>query len=538
MWANKALVRVEPNGTFSMEPGSLVRNGLNSANEGGGVYVADPSSLFTMKGTARVTGTDVFLETGALITLLDSLGTVPARITPRQYPADLNNSNTPVVQVLTGSWVSAAHDKFEVTDSTPPPDWESPVVWRVDSGGHLVHMVARLTRGGGTEYFSNLTLAFAACPYNPPPNDPNANLLTLISNIDMSGTAYYSVQMGNRVRLTVDPGKRYTIKRKSSSSPNPVILVDAGAVLELGAPAGSRLIIDGGANWNGGNPANFAALSATAVLNTGYFSRAALISVAPHPATPGTLILRDGVVLQNNDNRGDDGGAVRADGAFEMYGGLITHNRALVNSGSGGNGGGVYFGDDKNFSPVYHKRIIAGGSIRENVSERSGGGIMLALDGPARLAMTGGEITGNRAGGKHPGLVHAQFLGFGGGVFVPSCYDDILFSMTGGTISGNKSDSGVGNGVAVDKLLTQNPYFGMGGLALIGDDICLNTITGCSVTLISNVSYTGRITMNQAPPASGLQVLSGGPVSGNYMKFSASYLGTPYAIHADGAAYP
>ena len=135
-------------GSFTMEGGSITGciATATTAADGGGVYV-EAGALFKMSGGAVITPSatantttksfnDVYLNgsasNNAKITVdgtLNPLGGIAARITPKNY------SETPPVQVLTGSTVGSNYTKFTVT-----PDVKEEGIaqtWTIDSAGKL-----------------------------------------------------------------------------------------------------------------------------------------------------------------------------------------------------------------------------------------------------------------------------------------------------------------------------------------------------------------------------------------------------------------
>lgn len=135
-------------GSFTMEGGSITGciATATTAADGGGVYV-EAGALFKMSGDAVITPSatantttksfnDVYLNgsasNNAKITVdgtLNPLGGIAARITPKNY------SETPPVQVLTGSTVGSNYTKFAVT-----PDVKEEGIaqtWTIDSAGKL-----------------------------------------------------------------------------------------------------------------------------------------------------------------------------------------------------------------------------------------------------------------------------------------------------------------------------------------------------------------------------------------------------------------
>ncbi|WP_138262016.1 InlB B-repeat-containing protein [[Clostridium] hylemonae] len=161
----------------------------------------------------------------------------------------------------------------------------------------------------------------------------------------------------------------------------------------------------------------------------------------------GTFELRSGTTLKNNESSGNGGGVcvTGKDAIFNMTGGTILGNQALL-------GGGVHVeGNGATFS-------MTGGSILGNRSVNYGGGVCV-LNG-ASFNMSGTAQIGG-AGTNEGNTANAR----GGGV----CVEGIgtTFDMTDGSIIGNEvslpHDAG-GGGVCV---LT-GAFFKMSGTARIG----------------------------------------------------------------------
>jgi hypothetical protein len=531
------LVKVEGGAFFTMEDGSLVTRGRSSV-PGDGVYIEAPGT-FTMEGSARVADTgvysetgctfimkdnahaaDVYLETGAKITLDGILSENPvARITPAAYTAGeevLDGISLPLD-------ISDNNEKFDVTPEEPVPGWSSPRHWRVDNDGKLYITAARRFAGGLNVYYPSLQDAFDAA-YGAE-NENDFETVTLIANIDLAGNDKVTVAAGHYICLTVPAGNTYTIKRAQNATES-MFIVSIGGGLKLEAPPGTQLILDGGAVWDSGTPAEDA-------VNIGVTSEQALVSVSGMYGFITKFILRSGVVLQNNDRTTGNGGAVESTGLFEMYGGFITSNRTA------GNGGGIYFNKDNGDA------LLAGGSITGNDAGLSGGGIMLYLySGKSKLTMTGGLISGNKAGGKDSVSVSSSMGGYGGGIFIPGYGSSDLtrneFHLEGGTIRDNISASGKGNGIAIDFNNTSfyyPPEFTIKENASItGNDILLHVNSSSySPPLASKITVDGQF--NPSTPVLvtldnyatlPMPVLTG---SFDLSKFTAE---SPYSIDASG----
>ncbi|ERJ93973.1 right-handed parallel beta-helix repeat-containing protein [Treponema lecithinolyticum] len=129
-------------GIMKMAGGTI--SGNTASGHGKGVYVSTSQRVIEMSGSAKIdTDNDVYLDgmssSNAKITVdgtLNPLGGIAARITPKNY------SETPPVQVLTGSEVGSEHGKFTVT----PKGNE---YWTVDSNGYLTN--------NKTVIFNNIT---------------------------------------------------------------------------------------------------------------------------------------------------------------------------------------------------------------------------------------------------------------------------------------------------------------------------------------------------------------------------------------------
>jgi hypothetical protein len=525
--ANDSLVRIEPGGVFTLDNAEL-RSG-RSSGPGGGVYVAAanpappvPAALFIMKGgAARVADTDVYLETDALITLEGTqTGNPIALITPQVY--------SKTVQVLDGApaVIYNSHKKFDVTPDQPV--FPGPGYWRVNDTGKLVTVVARRQEGNTTYWYQSLKEAFDAATGGSP---SNLKEVTLVANIEMDADDEVRVSIGNHIRLTVPADAPYSITRIASTTKN-IFYISNNNYLEIGAPAGTEFVIDGGAQWSS-SPVEDGAV------NSGVTSTEALVYVEGtlNESYRGTFSMTSGAVLQNNHRTSGRGGGIEAQGILLIKGGSIRRNRAE-------SGGGLYCGGT---NPAM--KTISGGLIEDNDAARGGGGIMMDVEfGGTKLTMTGGEIRNNRARNKYGSIfVSSALSGFGGGVFIPSSANANVFHMSGGLIKGNKSDSGEGNGIAMDRMTYPEPLFFIGGSARIeSDDVHLHYHVmwqDCIITIESPLTAANGeekipLTMSAYPsPGSTIRVLgesASGLVSTNYQKFTAP---SPYGINSAGRLF-
>lgn len=165
--------------------------GNTADSKGGGVYVKDVCTTFTMSGGAKVdTATadnDVYLESGAKITVNGALSNAQAAcITPQTYAA--------VTQVLNGTAVGAEHTKFAVTQTNGN-------VWRVGSDGKLKLNTVTVS-GETSEKWKNLKKAV---------NDVEAG-----GTIIIDGEVKATNATGNNGEITID--KNLTIKKADSAT--------------------------------------------------------------------------------------------------------------------------------------------------------------------------------------------------------------------------------------------------------------------------------------------------------------------------------
>jgi hypothetical protein len=544
---NQPLFTVQAGATFDLD-GAVTISGAGMP--GTAVYVEN-TAYFGMSGAACVTtDNDVYLKNGAMITVTGTLSSpIIARITP-EHPVPVGYVDTN--QVLDGSIADLVTncESFDVTpeDMSSVPDWDSPRIWRVDTDGELYSVVAKrivtsLGEGpplGTARYYATLPAAITASNYG---SYTSPEAVYLVSNIPLALTDIISVS-GHYVSLTVESGRNYWIKREGSGSASDPIF-NVLAVLELGAPAGSSLIIDGGAVWFDSlllTPVAGPAVPVT-VGNSGVTSNAALVKVAN---TPGMFRLKSGAILRNNDRTatgpGTDGGAVDCAGGFEMTGGNIVNNRAA----SGG--GAIYF-----YGNASEERIIKGGSITGNKAGLSGGAILFDYYQTV-LAMSGGLINGNRASGLIGGI-STTCLGNGGAVFIPSYTSSYTpnneFRMSGtAEIRDNYSDSLIGNGIVIDTMWWLRPNFSMRDQAYVnpafGDDIYLSRNSGYERALITIAgNLTRHTTTNRAlvtfdnplyeaahPYPPGSQILNG--LAAYYNRFNA----VGHSINVSGILIP
>jgi hypothetical protein len=467
-----------------------------------------------MRGSAYIApDTIVYLMTGAKITAGEVLSAKPVLcLTPENY--------TTGIQVLDGpaGFIDSNNEKFDVSPQ-PVAEWSGPRIWRLDDEGKLVTAAASRHYNNVTLYYQSLQDAFSAAIYG---TESAPEIITLLANIELGASEQIAVNLGH-IRLTVNPGMSYTVKRIAPTS-NSIFFIDQGRGLELTAPPASSLIIDGGAVWAAGNPSN---------ANSGISSSAPLVWINGSNTSRGRFTLNGNAALQNNHNTStsDPGGAVYNNGDFYMNGGLITGNRTRKD------GGAVFTGNRRS-------AYISGGVIRNNYAELRGGAFMVAGDGEegARLIMSGGELRDNRAGGYN-GLTSLGFAGYGGAVFVspnPGLTENI-FEMRGGVIRDNIMGTSTPNGVAMRYTWYPPSRLLMSGQAHIADGVYLQNHPGGDCVITVNGPLNGPvpaavISLDSYPaPGDGVPVLDHSLGVSLYAdRFSAA---GPYYIQGDGKLY-
>lgn len=214
--------------------------------------------------------------------------------------------------------------------------------------------------------------------------------------------------------------------------------------------------------------------------------------------------------------KGNGGGIMAGKGSKLTIaeGVLITGNRAAVNDGSGGFGGGVYICDVSTFE-------MKGGSITGNYAVDGAGiytngtmgAIFLNNTYFYGIVMSDGTISGNEASGK------------GGGIYIGG---KDSFAIVGGSIAGNKATV-AGSGVYVAEMpsgSTGEYSLFMGGSAKIesSNDVYLCDNTGNSyqpnkvIYLLSSLTEAAPVaTITPATYSSTIYVLAK-PSSGSVLK--------------------
>lgn len=242
-------------------------------------------------------------------------------------------------------------------------------------------------------------------------------------------------------------------------------------------------------------------------------------------ATGATFTMNDGTVSENRSTSGYGGGGVYVTGSdskFIMNGGSVSGN---TSTGTSGSAGGVYVGGGGNFT-------MNDGSVSENTNTTgvSAGGVYVGSNNTSKFIMNGGSLSGNigkQGGGvcvyggtfnMFDGTISDHLIynsdgtksGAGGGVYLRNSG---VFTMSGGTISGNTAHSG--GGVYLDSISS----FTMSGTALISGN------TTSPITSGGSGGGTGGGVFSQ-----GSFTMEGGTINGNTANSTVSGGGGVYVI--------
>ena len=238
--------------------------------------------------------------------------------------------------------------------------------------------------------------------------------------------------------------------------------------------------------------------------------------------------------------KGSGGGVYIEGGIFTMTGGEIKENKAKYGGGvaldmggtlklsdSGEISGNTAAGGGGGIAVLHGTFTMSNGKVIGNTAAQKGGGILGFSFGKAEgeIKVSGGEISGNTAGisGTNAGggicsrykltvsggtiKDNTATNGYGGGIGV----DEGRFDFSGGTVSGNKTESGdptsaLGKGIFVDRRVTMT----MSGSAKVdtGNDVYLGnygTTTRASITVTAPLTNTPAATLTMANDANGYQ---------------------------------
>lgn len=205
----------------------------------------------------------------------------------------------------------------------------------------------------------------------------NGQTISILTDINLDTALNISKNITIKTSDTVS--EPYTIKRASGVD-GVMFTVETNGNLTL-----DDIIIDGGAVWGKDNTAT------TATSNSG-IKGGALVKVVNN----GTLTVKAGATLQNNENISSAGGAISADADGSNYSNIHVYGKILNNKvieSRWNNGGGI--ASDGNLY-IYEGAEISGNFAPKSDEGGEGGGIQIFQAGS--LYLYGGTIKDNRAG--------------------------------------------------------------------------------------------------------------------------------------------
>ena len=202
----------------------------------------------------------------------------------------------------------------------------------------------------------------------------------------------------------------------------------------------------------------------------------------------GTVVMENGTVSTNKATGNGGGILAKAQSALTLKGGKIQLNHAKRN------GGGVFVTEGSTVT-------LDGAVIRKNTTGKDGGGAGLFVTQESEMIMKSGAVEENTTEYD------------GGGMYI---VNESVFTMTGGSVTGNKAQNGAGIGVFKSKAVIKD--------GLIKGNVAKNNAGGLYVQTESALELKGgSVTGNQAG-ASGAGVyafrdtkltLSGGDITKN-----------------------
>ena len=203
------------------------------------------------------------------------------------------------------------------------------------------------------------------------------NPVEILKDIELDTALNISKNITIKTSNTVS--EPYTIKRASGVD-GVMFTVETNGNLTL-----DDIIIDGGAVWGKDNTA------ATATSNSG-IKGGALVKVVNN----GTLTVKAGATLQNNENISSAGGAISADADGSNYSNIHVYGKILNNKviESRWNNGGGIASDGKLY--IYDGAEISGNFAPKSDEGGYGGGIQIFQKGS--LYFYGGTVKENKAG--------------------------------------------------------------------------------------------------------------------------------------------
>lgn len=482
----------DSNSIFTMAGGEISNNRAYSA--GGGIYVKE-SKQATISGTtisvntANVDGGGVFVSDGAMLTVNGTITGNTAQQGGGVYVRDVDSEFK-----MTGGKISENKTTVETTTDKN----------RISGGGIFIYNKGR----------------------------------AIISNTEISDNTANNNGGGIHVNSGTLTMNADTIISKNIASQDGGGVYFSSGTLTINGGTFSRNI----ANQNGGG---VYVTGSTFVMSGGEITENVADQDGGGIYIIGSTFTMTGGKIgnENTANIAQNGGGVYITGStFTMSGGEIKSNKAINgNARYSGQGGGVYV-----YSATFE--ISGTAKISGNDAAQSGGGIYVYTDSAnATLTMSGGEISGNTTTNDGGGIYlnastftmsggeicENTSLNKGGGVFLvgTTATSKSTFTMGGGTISENtaknndsNSPNGDGGGVSINSYgeFTLNNGTISGNKAVYGAGVHVNSSDGSGKFTMKGGTISGNTASGSKNSGGGgihlykgTFTMNGGTVSGN-----------------------
>ena len=518
----------------------------NTADGIGGAVHVETGGKLVLKGKTVITPStggdentpgknDVYLANGASIKVDGALAAaepIVARITPANY---IEGRQVLTGNITAGTSPNENYKRFRVTPQTSPAQ-----EWKIDNTGKL-KKAAGVINGSEGGAWSRLKAAVVAAQ----DGDTIKINGTITATNGGSGDNRGVINITKNITIEKADGAPIAVLNADRSSlvshAHPIFRVSGGKTLTL-----KNLTLKGGQGTSGtfGGAINVTGGSSKAditdctiedcqadkggAIGCGRGTTATLNNVtikkctAASPSGGGGAIYAQGATVNitgctlKGNEAGDKGGAICAvkDGApsntpttVTIEGGTIGGtNAADANkaTGSDGEGGGIYVGDNCTLNMQAPAGGTQGVRLIGNTAAKSGGGVY--AEG-ATVNITNCTLKGNEAksGGAVCGVMGSQAA---------------RVTISGGTIGGTGADANKATGTGAD---------GKGGGISISD--------GCTLTLQNNVQVTG----NTAHKGTGIYVKNAVVGMKDTLQINTNndvYLDSGAQIRADGALSP
>ena len=363
--------------------------------------------------------------------------------------------------------------------------------------------------------------------------------ITVLRDITHTGTptSTLTISGSKHIKLTVPQNASKTVKLGSGHTGD-MFKVASGSSLTFEGNGTGVLTVDGNKGFVDLGGSSLVYVNGGAL----YLHAGAVLQNAKKTAnsgpiyvgSSGTFTMTGGTITGMEVGRG--GGVYLNSGIFNMYGGEISRNTGTNTSDSGA---GVFLQGGT--------MTMTGGKINNNTAYGRSGGVHVTGNSVI-FTMSGGEISGNIAGS-------GGSAGSGGGVHlagnVPgstftmsgtakitgnqSAYNgggvniDLgTFTMTGGEISGNTANNGPG-------IRARNCTFNMSGAAFINSNNIVLLETNAVITITDNLTGTTAAVIKPSTTTPGTQVLTNNSfTAANYQKFALDSSVTGRSIAGDG----